>query len=80
MRDPVTKHAQGFVTAKESDAVDAYVKATLSANSKSSAVRELIVFALLELGWLEECNGNITAESIRQMNSNKNKPKTTKTK
>lgn len=62
MREPATVHLQSLVSENEHEALRGYLAKTVTAKGTSSAIRELISFALTELGYMsEDCNGNITS-------------------
>jgi hypothetical protein len=76
MREPATKHTQGLVSEREYEALLAYQGVSITAKAQSSAVRELLAFALTRLGWLDDgSNGNITTLVAQNQ-----KPKQTKAK
>jgi len=75
MREPATKHIQSLVSEREQAALCDYKAVSMTAKADSSAIRELLAFALTELGWLDDsCNGNITS-LVRNNKKPKNKTK-----
>lgn len=61
MREPAIEHVQSRVSTRERAALAAYQTVSVTAKAEASAIRELLEFALTELGYLSEgCNGNIT--------------------